>query len=108
MKLPFLKIKKREVHFAKEKKILIGNTGYYWTILLAVFFAIVVVLLALNTYILYQINHNGLFTVPNDSEAHVPKVNEKRLQAVLDYFDKRAQNTDATLKQKPAVVDPSL
>ncbi len=99
---------KKEVHFSKEAKNCQANTGHYWSILLSVFFVLVVVLIGFNVYVLHQINREAIFTVTDTSDVNVPKVNQSRLEAVLDYFDNRAKRAEEVLLAKPQVVDPAL
>ncbi len=110
MDLSFIKkfnISAKQAHFSKNQESIPSKSSHHWMIMLPVFFIVVIGLLAFNAYILYKISQEEIFTVTVDQTVSVPKINQTKLEAVLNYFDKRAQNTESFLKQKPDVVDPS-
>ncbi len=106
MDISFFK-KKKTPHFGKEKENIVVLVGRHWTILLSVFFILMAGLLAFNIYLLYHINREEIFT-GSGGASRLPKINQKRLGSVLDYFDARAEKSEAALFAKPVVTDPSL
>jgi hypothetical protein len=111
MDLSFIKklnTSKKQVHFSKDQDSIPWKSTHHWMVILPAFFVIVAGLLALNMYILYKISQEEIFTVQADQTLNVPKINQTKLESVLDYFDKRAEKTDNALKEKPAVLDPSV
>ncbi len=103
-----LNISHKQVHFTKDQDSIPAKSSRHWMIILPTFLVFVAGLLAFNMYILYKISQEEIFTVPADQTVNVPKINQTKLETVLDYFDNRAQKTDSFLKAKPTVVDPSV
>ena len=91
--------------FVKDTENIPQGVNFHWTIILYSLFLATLLSLGFDMYVLNQTNKEE--TLAPVEQVHAPKINEKKLQTIIDYFDKRAEDADSILKQKPTVVDPS-
>ena len=84
-----------------------ASPDFFWQILLAITFLIVLFATAFGIYTFIQVNKAPIFEMSNNIGKR-QIINKERIDNVLSYFSDRLEKTDQILISPAPVVDPSL
>ena len=108
-KMNFKKIIKKffQIH-GKDKLKILKRPFRDWGVLLVIFFTLLIFIALANAYLFIQINKEEIFAKERAPEEEIEVLNVEGIKKTIDFFDKREENFNGLLKQKPIIVDPSL
>ena len=105
MKIDFKNIKIGPQKFPATKKI---NPHRHWTVLLNIFFVIIIILILLSLFLSYKIKNQKIFQVEMKPKENSSIINEKLLNRVDEYFNKKSLRENEIQNNLKDYEDPSL
>ena len=84
------------------------NPHKHWVILVRLFLSLVLILILLSFYLLYQIKNEKIFQVKTDQKTSGTLLKDDLLKNTTDFFDTRAVNTDKINNAPSPYKDPSI
>ena len=102
MKIKFPKIKK-----VFKKQDFTIYPGFYWKILLAVSFTLMLASFLFSFLVFLKINKETVIS-PEDLDLQTQTVKHERIDNVLKYFKEQEDKTNEILNSPAIVIDPSL
>jgi len=92
----------------KDKSKIEFNVYRDWSVLLVIFFIFLIFIAVVNMYLFTVINKEEIFAKEISGDEEIEMLNVENLKSIMEFFNKREENFNKLIEQKPDIVDPSL